>query len=190
MLSLSTLASSLRFWKTHDLCWADGTVFMTRYTLFKFDGLDLWARRLQVERPGESHRFRLQVPPFSLKVHRFRRDDETAHDHPWRFLSLIVWRHYDEEQWDVQWSLDRKEAWYVGIKRRRWLSFDTHDAEHAHRVKVEKGKDCWTLCLTWGRDRVWGFWERESERTPTNVLDAWVDNVTHGEQTGRHRVTY
>jgi hypothetical protein len=151
----------MRFWKTHDLCWADRTVFMTRYTLIKFKS-------------------------WSLKIHRFRRDDETAHDHPWRFFSLILWRSYLEEVPEVMSTLDRKQfSQPVKIIKRRWLSFATHPPHHIHRVIVEKGKDCWTLCLTVGRAREWGFWVEDEAG---NV--SWIHQEDHGDLTGRHRVSY
>jgi hypothetical protein len=178
---LKALLSRLRWFPVHDLRWADGTVFMTRYTLFKWDGgYCVWKKFFS----DGVHGF--YIPAFSLKVHRFRRDDETVHDHPWKFISVIIWRNYVEEQW----SVDRSDSRYLSLAnkvKRRWLSLDWHHAEHSHRVLVEEGKDCWTLCFTWGRERVWGFWE-----DPDGIgrLRRWVDNVTHGEETGRHRVTY
>jgi hypothetical protein len=63
---------ALKFWERHDLLWADGTIFMTRYTLLKRNAL-------------------------SIKIHRFRRSDEEMHDHPWAFFSLVLWRGYVEE---------------------------------------------------------------------------------------------
>jgi hypothetical protein len=172
------LGRRLRWWPIHDMTWADGTVFMTRYTLFKTDG---WTYAWKKLFGRGFHAF--SFPAFSLKVHRFRKDDETAHDHPWNFCSLIVWRSYVEEQYIVHNGVCMLDA----KVKRRWLSFDRHHPDHVHRVIVEEGKDCWTLCLTWGRLREWGFWE---EPDPVGRLRRWVHNREHGEETGRHRVTY
>jgi hypothetical protein len=108
-----------RFWKTHNLMWADGTVFMTRYTLLKFKS-------------------------FSIKIHRFRRGDEEMHDHPWGFLSIVLWRNYIE-------------VTPLGEIKRRLFSVRYHPANWIHKVCVDEGKDCWTLCFTFGRSRNWGF---------------------------------
>jgi hypothetical protein len=131
----------LRFWKTHNLTWADGTIFMTRYTLIK-------------------------RPSFSLKVHRFRRGDEEMHDHPWAFISLILWRGYVELTPD-------------GPIKRRWLSLRYRPAHWIHNVCVNEGEDAWTLCLTFGRQRVWGF------HTPVG----WMPHDDFRRINGRAKVT-
>jgi hypothetical protein len=131
-----------KFWKTHDLVWADGTVFMTRYTLLKRES-------------------------FSLKVHRFRRSDEEMHDHPWPFLSLIIWRSYTEET-------------PSGSITRRFLSLRYRKALWAHKVCVEKGKDAWTICVAFKAVRDWGFLTREG----------WIQHDDHRRKQGRAKITY
>lgn len=147
----------LKFWKRYDLKWADGTVFMVRYTLVKNWAL---ARRLP-------------FLPDSIKLHRFTRADEDLHDHPWPFFSIILWRSYDEET-------------LSGPQHRRWLSMRYHPAHYVHKVCVEPGRDAWTLCFTWKREREWGFF---IPRPGCPGLYDWVWHNSHHRQTGRAKVT-
>jgi hypothetical protein len=135
------MIKKLKFWKRHDLLWADGTIFMTRYTLLK-------------------------LKSFSLKIHRFRRGDEEIHDHPWPFVSLVVWRSYME--------VTPQDA----IKR-GWLSLRYRPAQWAHKVCVEQGKDAWTICATFGRAREWGFLSNGQ----------WIQHDDYRRNNGRAKVT-
>lgn len=99
--------------------------------------------------------YRWWVLPRNSKInvylHKFLRDDEdrALHDHPWWFISIILWGGY----WEV--TPD-------GIRRRRWLSVAFRRADHQHRVVLHPGmerlKPCWTLVITGPRTREWGFW--------------------------------
>jgi hypothetical protein len=145
----------LRFWKVFNLKWADGTIFMIRYTLIK----DLAARFPQYPKL-----------PDSIKLHRFLRSDEDMHDHPWPFYSILIWRSYVEET-------------PTGNARRRWLSVRYHPANYIHKVCVEPGREAWTLCLTWKREREWGFWIP----APDGGFE-WVQHNDHRRQKGRAKV--
>lgn len=131
----------LKFWKSHNMKWRDGTVFMSRYTFIK--------RRIG-----------------SIKIHRFRRGDEFLHDHPFHFITIILWRGYIEET-----PKGKRRVWPGMILFRR--------ATHIHRVIVDKGKDAWTLCITSGHVRDWGFW----------IDGVWIQHEEHEKRTGRSKET-
>jgi hypothetical protein len=131
----------VRFWKKHDLVWADGTTFMTRYTLLK-------------------------RPSFSIKVHRFRRGDEEMHDHPWAFISLVIWRSYMEETPD-------------GPIKRRLFSVRYRPALWVHKVVVQPGMDAWTICITFRRVREWGFL----------TAQGWIQHDDYRRNNGRAKIT-
>lgn len=81
---------------------------------------------------------------YRLMLHHFQRSDlDTFHDHPWWFVSLILWGGYWEET-----PAGRK--WY----RPGRLLF--RPAEWRHRVEIRG--ECWTLILTGPKVREWGFW--------------------------------
>lgn len=135
-----------KFWKRHDLHWADGTIFMNRWTLFKLR----W---------------------FSPKLHRFNKSDEEMHDHPWPFVSLVIWGSYIEET--------------PGFNiRRGFLSLRYRPADWIHRVCVPDGRPAWTICITGPRVREWGFWN-----TWPNGKPRWIQHNDYRRANGRGRVT-
>lgn len=80
-----------------------------------------------------------------LKLHRIERPDRERdlHDHPWAFLSIVLRGGYIEE------LPGRRYRWVrlVNLKRAR----DAHRIVHLMRVPT------WTLVITFGRCREWGF---------------------------------
>lgn len=82
----------------------------------------------------------------SLCLHVFHRSDaDVMHDHPWSFVSLILWRGY-------------REHTPRGV-RRYWpgmLLF--RSAEHIHRVELIEERPAVTLVLRGNFVREWGFW--------------------------------
>ncbi len=110
------------------------------------------------------------VPRFSLTVRRatngaqvylhkiMRSDaDRELHDHPWSFLSLILWRGYREE---TEHACGVCGANYCQPTRlsRKWPGMVLwRPAEHRHRVHIGPGP-AWTLVFTSGKKRSWGFW--------------------------------
>ncbi|RYG37027.1 hypothetical protein EON81_07930 [bacterium] len=111
----------------------------------------------------------------SLNLHKFHRSDhDDMHDHPWPFVSLILWRGYIEETpclicmghgftqkfpypWYRKTCYDCRET---GRARKRiWPGFIiVRRAEHIHRVELIDGKPAITLVLTGRYARQWGFW--------------------------------
>lgn len=105
------------------------------------------------ESRGDSHspyltRYTLvERKSWQLCLHIFHRSDfDVLHDHPWDFLSLVLWRGYIDE------TPKRKQRTYPGMLLVR-------KAEHIHRVELIDQKPAATLVLMFKRRREWGFWE-------------------------------
>lgn len=82
----------------------------------------------------------------SLYLHRFHRSDhDVMHDHPWPFVSLILWRGYVEET-----PRGRSRKWPGMLLCR--------PARHVHRVELLSGRPAVSLVLTGPVVRPWGFW--------------------------------
>ena len=69
----------------------------------------LWSRRV-FGMPGDPYLARrriIQTPWFGIYVHQIYREDQDRdpHDHPWAFLTLILWRGYTERYWPDKHSL-------------------------------------------------------------------------------------
>ena len=92
----------------------------------------------------------LRTKPLAVFLHWFRRSDEdrVLHDHPWPFITLILWRGYFEHCRD-------------GTIRRRWpLTAHYRPAEWRHRVELIGGRKAVTIVIRFRERRVWGFWEK------------------------------
>lgn len=106
---------------------------------------------------------------WSFKVHCFMRPDEhnCKHDHPWWFITLILWGGYIEHT-------DK------GVFRRRPGMILYRPAKFRHLVaELPKGR-AWTVVLTGARKRHWGFWTnagwrywREFVAAPASRLVLW-----------------
>lgn len=82
----------------------------------------------------------------NLYLHVFHRSDirDVLHDHPWSFVSLILWRGYIEETPEG--------------KFRRWpLSLLFRSATWIHRVELVGERPAVTLVWVTRRKREWGF---------------------------------
>lgn len=106
---------------------ATGDPYMVRYKLFR-------------------------LPFLKVYLHHILRSDEDPelHDHPWNFVSIILWGGY----WEVC-----STPGHPGVpdwpRRIRAGSVVRHRAEDAHRLVLEK--PAWTLIFATGRKRKWGF---------------------------------
>lgn len=93
---------------------------------------------------------------FRVCLHIFHRSDaDELHDHPWPFLSVILWRGYVEVT-----PTGRQRKWPGMILFR--------SATHRHRVELIDGKKAITLVIMGKRIREWGFftpqgWQRFTE---------------------------
>ena len=82
---------------------------------------------------------------WQICLHIFKRSDvRVLHDHPWSFVSLILWRGYVEE------TLSNRKRYWPG-------SLLFRDAKHVHRVELIKERSAVTLVWMGKRERQWGF---------------------------------
>jgi hypothetical protein len=87
-------------------------------------------------------------------IHCFWRSDyDTLHDHPWAFLTLLLFGGY--------WEMTAPDGPDKPRRKRRWYWPGTllfRPAKWAHAVQIPAGRNCWTLVATGPRHRGWGFW--------------------------------
>ena len=91
----------------------------------------------------------------SCYLHKFHRSDaDDLHDHPWAFVSIILWRGYLEETEER--LLDGTP---VRVQRRYWQgSILYRPATWQHRVVLVDDRPAFTLVFTGAVARHWGFW--------------------------------
>ncbi|SKY23405.1 Protein of uncharacterised function (DUF550) [Mycobacteroides abscessus subsp. bolletii] len=123
----------------------------------------------------------------NIYLHKFLRDDDdrALHDHPWWFVSLMLWGQYVEvteegrsvrsapEPWRFFWG-DRPLAFRRGTWRHRveLVPAATHSNQFLAR-RDQRKLPCWTLIVTGRRVRLWGFWckDRADETNVDNAID-------------------
>ncbi len=88
---------------------------------------------------------------WGVYLHKFLADDgEDLHDHPWWFVSLILWRGY----WEV--TAESDGNW----RRRKWPGMILfRPATWTHQVRLAGGP-AWTLVVRGPVSRRWGFFVR------------------------------
>lgn len=108
-----------------------------------------WGDELPCDGGVYMRRWFLETPFFSVRLHHWLSSDDSRHlhDHPWWFWALVVRGSY------VDVSVLGDDPLGVGSVRFR-------PACHRHWVRVASG-GCWTILLTGGRKRRWGFWIRD-----------------------------
>lgn len=105
----------------------------------------------------------------NLYLHKFMRDDDdrALHDHPWNFVSIMLWGQYTEIT-----------AMGTAGKVRGFPDVAFRSAEHRHRVVLDERNGqpvpCWTLVFTGPKVREWGFWY------PKGFVP-WQDFVAHDD---------
>ncbi|SKM81860.1 Uncharacterised protein [Mycobacteroides abscessus subsp. massiliense] len=109
----------------------------------------------------------------NVYLHKFLRDDDdrALHDHPWWFLSLVLWGQYIEvtddgrsvrsapELWRLFWG-DRPLVFRPALWRHR-VELVKAPATSVERTRIRprlRALPCWTLIVTGPRTRLWGFW--------------------------------
>jgi hypothetical protein len=142
-----------------------------------------WARGWLSGKPhfiiGDRYLLRWYVIPrnpwLNVYLHKFLHDDEdrALHDHPWWFLSIMVWGKYREI---VPFPAHGKGHYHHVERSAPSVAF--RSAAHAHRVVLKRDyrdqpKPCWTLVMTGRVTRDWGFlcpqgWRHWKEFTAYN----------------------
>lgn len=86
----------------------------------------------------------LKLPFFRIYLHHILRSDEEVelHDHPWHFVSVILWSGY-------------LEVLRGGRRRLRAGAVVRHRATDSHRLIL--ARPAWTLVFVTGEKRAWGF---------------------------------
>lgn len=158
-------------------------------------------RRLILRHGGDTFLDRrgVECQLFGVYLHRITAADPgiDLHDHPWPFVSVVLWGGYWEERADARMASrfagfaeinEAHQAWkdvpgsaprgHVG-ERRRW-SVRRFRMDEAHRI-TEVRPRTWTLVVRGRKSRPWGFFQP----------DGWVDQrrydyATRRPVTGEH----
>jgi hypothetical protein len=129
--------------------------------------------------------FIIRTRLIGIFLHRFHRSDEdrALHDHPWTFISIILWRGYWEHTEKVfpcsscasTGRVFRDVAAGTSVsccpvcegtgifhelplRKRKWPGMILfRRAEHKHRVELVDKKEAWTLIIRFRRRREWGY---------------------------------
>jgi hypothetical protein len=87
--------------------------------------------------------------------------DKDPHDHPWDFISWVMWGGYDEEIWPNDIKGPRPPELVPSVFHRAVGTIARRLGTHMHRVvKLPRG-EAWTFVITNDRYRSWGFWTPE-----------------------------
>lgn len=121
-----------------DIRGPDGTLYLSRWVL--------WG--------GDDDKRRVYL-------HRFERGDwdRHLHDHPWPFLSVLLWGSYTEVTHapdDLPWFYQGEDRVRERQQRIRWFNYRP-DPRTAHRVELTHGKPVWTILFIGKKQRDWGF---------------------------------
>lgn len=103
-----------------------------------------------------------RTAPLAIFLHRFHRSDEdrALHDHPWSFITCILWRGYYEHTVHCPCG-DQACSFPEPRKKRKWPGMICYrPAEWRHRVELIDQKPAWTLVIRFRERRDWGFWEK------------------------------
>jgi hypothetical protein len=129
-----------------------------------------------ISKEGVIHfrRYRLlSTPWFNLYIHNILKSDEDRdfHDHPWSFKSLLLKGSYQENY--------TQEPSHFAVHFRKYESGDLviHPATDAHSLHLLT-PEVWTLVLTSGRERVWGYQTRKG----------WIDFKTYRQMKNEGRL--
>lgn len=111
----------------------DGTPYLIRYYVFK-------CRKFQV-----------------VLHHILLSDYSCLHDHPWKFISIILWRGYWERT-PIGSPTD------IGLVEKKWYGIGSvlrRPARWVHALQLPEGKTAWSLVIMFKRERRWGFWTKK-----------------------------
>lgn len=120
--------------------------WMDRFEVPQYDGDGIYLTRWRV----------IQTPLGGLYVHRYTGPDPrpTLHDHPWRFLSIVLRGGYVERRLDpVTMTVDEEHV----VRHVNYVR-----AGDAHSIRRLLRPTTWTLLLVGRRVRTWGYLERFS----------------------------
>lgn len=101
----------------------------------------------------------LKTSFLKIYFHKFHRSDaDDCHDHPWCFLSVILWRGYNDCVYDGGRDKNGKATY---LRQRLYPGMIVfRKATHVHRVELIDNKPAYSLVFTGKYVRHWGFWIR------------------------------
>jgi hypothetical protein len=100
----------------------------------------------------------LTTPWFAVKLHRiFLSDDDCMHDHPWSFISIVLWGGYIEHRPELKGD----QGYYEGVKQVNKRLYGTgsilwRPAPSIHKLEILQPAT--TLVITFRKHRDWGFY--------------------------------
>lgn len=121
-------------------------------TFFKITKIFGCEERGDYDRPYLTRLTIIECKYFKFALHIFHASDhEDHHDHPWNFITFILWRGYIEET--------------PTGKKRKWPGMVLYrPATFRHRVELVKERPAVTLVIMGKRWREWGFFEKTTGR--------------------------
>jgi hypothetical protein len=152
-----------RYYGRQVLYHPDGTPYLYRYFIYKPDWLD----RIGINSKKAG---RIYLHKFVSSDH-----DRALHDHPWNFVSIILYRGYKEhvdgrqlttrhfEEEEMQWIGRTLSSPYEYVMRIRPGRIVRRGAGWRHRVELltdELGNELpsWSFLFIGPKVRQWGFW--------------------------------
>lgn len=119
-------------------------------------------------REGKSYLVRITLfkcPYFSVKIHKaLMSDPAIPHDHPWNYLSIILWGGYYEETINTKsvTSLTSGKTYEGPFCKQIWYgpgSFLYRKGDKLHRLIIPEGSYSISLIFVGRKWREWGFWD-------------------------------
>ena len=155
---------------------------LRRLRLRRADGrvyLDRWG--IAPDRIGGVLLHRMQAPDPGLDLH----------DHPWWFVSIVLWGGYREQRWDARLAPQlAAHGIYPVEEERRVGSIRSMRLDECHTVRELRRRTSWSLVIRGPRRRRWGFylptgWMSEAQYDETvraGRRDLWGDVGASGER--------
>lgn len=137
------------------------------------------------EEPYLTRWYLFESKHLNIYLHKFHRaDSDELHDHPWSFISIVLWNGYIEETFVKPpklrpWSMltkcvvdkakyyDGNENYVFSLKeyptqKKRIYPGQIlfRKATDAHRVELINNKPAYTLLINFGYVRQWGFFTK------------------------------
>lgn len=100
---------------------------------------------------------------FSIKIHKtILSDPADLHDHPWSYVSVILWGGYFEHTQSVKYLTTETGLYHwkivTAIRKRYYPGcILVRKAQNPHRLEIPNNKYCITMIFTSYKWRDWGF---------------------------------
>jgi hypothetical protein len=115
-------------------------------------------KKKTLERNGKPYLIRYSIFScrwFAIKIHKILvSDPNEPHDHPWNYLSIILWGGYWEEQRKMR---PNNVDWDMTIIWCKPGSILYRKGDKLHRLIIPKRKYCLSLVITSRKWRDWGY---------------------------------